>query len=155
MIQSYANILSRCLSTCSSVLDVQNLWQACRDSNRCTIESNEEKSSEITVSKNTSLKWLVEQVLGSALDKTEQCSDWSMRPLTQSQVEYAALDAWCLLPIATRLMEWGFWGEQLIDCDIVESNADKDSSASYAETQDELTKTWANEWWYSLLVSIS
>ena len=31
--------------------------------------------------------------LGRRLDKSEQCSDWDARPLTEAQVAYAALDA--------------------------------------------------------------
>jgi 3'-5' exonuclease len=41
----------------------------------------------------SSLSRLVEQFIGKPLHKQEQCSDWSMRPLTTAQIEYAALDA--------------------------------------------------------------
>jgi len=33
--------------------------------------------------------------LGKPLDKSQQVSDWESRPLTEAQILYAALDAWC------------------------------------------------------------
>ena len=39
-----------------------------------------------------SLKHLCEQILEGTLDKQEQCSDWSRRPLTERQQVYAAQD---------------------------------------------------------------
>lgn len=44
-----------------------------------------------------------EHFLGKALDKSEQCSDWSMRPLTSEQREYAALDAWACAAIHVKI----------------------------------------------------
>jgi len=41
--------------------------------------------------------------LGRALDKSEQVSDWTRRPLTGDQLTYAALDAEVLLELAPRL----------------------------------------------------
>lgn len=46
---------------------------------------------------------LVEVLLGTPLDKTQQCSDWRARPLNQTQLEYAATDAHCLLAMADEL----------------------------------------------------
>ncbi|CAN0343120.1 unnamed protein product, partial [Phaeothamnion confervicola] len=43
--------------------------------------------------------------LGRGLDKTEQLSDWSRRPLTPRQLEYAALDAHCLVSVFSTLLE--------------------------------------------------
>eukprot|EP00439_Symbiodinium_sp_Y106_P068888 s2_g11.t1 len=37
--------------------------------------------------------------LHRSLPKEEQCSDWSLRPLTEKQRRYAALDAWALLQL--------------------------------------------------------
>ncbi|CAE8605895.1 unnamed protein product [Polarella glacialis] len=46
------------------------------------------------------LKVVSEMWLGKTLDKTEQCSDWDRRPLSDSQLRYAAADAAVLLDIA-------------------------------------------------------
>ena len=39
------------------------------------------------------LATVVSSVLGAYVDKTEQCSDWERRPLTDAQIDYAAADA--------------------------------------------------------------
>ncbi len=49
------------------------------------------------------LKSVCERELGRTLDKTQQKSDWSRRPLRAEQVEYAALDAEVLLALHARL----------------------------------------------------
>ena len=41
--------------------------------------------------------------LKKRLDKTEQCSDWDQRPLSESQVAYAAADAAVLVEIAAAM----------------------------------------------------
>ncbi|XP_062120053.1 uncharacterized protein LOC133834453 [Humulus lupulus] len=46
-----------------------------------------------------SLATICNEVLGISLSKELQCSDWSLRPLTEAQRTYAALDAHCLLDI--------------------------------------------------------
>eukprot|EP00746_Dinoflagellata_sp_MGD_P138702 gnl/MRDRNA2_/MRDRNA2_72298_c0_seq2.p1 gnl/MRDRNA2_/MRDRNA2_72298_c0~~gnl/MRDRNA2_/MRDRNA2_72298_c0_seq2.p1 ORF type:complete len:872 (+),score=111.26 gnl/MRDRNA2_/MRDRNA2_72298_c0_seq2:59-2674(+) len=45
------------------------------------------------------LKRLVSKVLGCQMDKSQQCSNWAARPLSQQQLEYAALDAHALLQV--------------------------------------------------------
>ncbi|XP_046844991.1 exonuclease mut-7 homolog isoform X2 [Xenia sp. Carnegie-2017] len=52
------------------------------------------------------LSLLVQQCLGSPLDKTYQLSDWEQRPLLPKQVEYAALDARCLIDVYDVLTTW-------------------------------------------------
>jgi hypothetical protein len=48
-----------------------------------------------------SLQKMVALLLGKHHDKSEQCSDWSSRPLTGIQVQYAVLDA-AVLPLLLR-----------------------------------------------------
>lgn len=50
-------------------------------------------------SKGPSLSTLVHQCLGCPLDKSDQFSNWEKRPLRESQLVYAALDAYCLLEV--------------------------------------------------------
>ncbi|XP_073871962.1 exonuclease mut-7 homolog isoform X3 [Macaca fascicularis] len=49
------------------------------------------------------LSLLVQQVLGTALDKTQQLSNWDRRPLCEEQLIYAAADAYCLLEVHQAL----------------------------------------------------
>ena len=51
------------------------------------------------------LSGLVTSLLGKSLCKVEQCSNWSKRPLRESQINYAALDAWVLIPLYTKIMQ--------------------------------------------------
>ncbi len=44
-----------------------------------------------------------ERELGIELDKTEQTSDWTLRPLSKRQMAYAALDVEVLPPLWDRL----------------------------------------------------
>ncbi|TMW87536.1 hypothetical protein EJD97_019814 [Solanum chilense] len=46
-----------------------------------------------------SLATICQEVLGISLSKELQCSDWSQRPLTEEQMQYAAVDAYCLIHI--------------------------------------------------------
>ncbi|KAF9932320.1 Exonuclease mut-7 [Linnemannia zychae] len=50
------------------------------------------------------LSGLLTKLCGHRLDKSEQCSQWEQRPLTTSQMKYAAADAKCLLDIYEALM---------------------------------------------------
>lgn len=48
---------------------------------------------------------LLQQLLGISLSKTESYTDWTHRPLTESQIEYAIDDVKHLLPIFDRVVE--------------------------------------------------
>ena len=52
-----------------------------------------------------SLREVCARELGVELDKREQTGDWTRRPLTESQVTYAALDAEVLLRLFARFEE--------------------------------------------------
>ncbi|XP_054802789.1 uncharacterized protein LOC129306302 isoform X3 [Prosopis cineraria] len=49
------------------------------------------------------LSGLAEKILGAGLDKTRRNSDWEQRPLSQYQLEYAALDAAVLIRILSHV----------------------------------------------------
>lgn len=52
-----------------------------------------------------SLREVCARELGVKIDKKEQTGDWTRRPLTESQVTYAALDAEVLLPLFAHFEE--------------------------------------------------
>lgn len=49
------------------------------------------------------LSRVTQALLGKPLDKSEQCSMWSERPLSESQRSYAALDAWTCVAILNKV----------------------------------------------------
>lgn len=52
----------------------------------------------------TGLSRACEHFLGKPLDKSEQCSMWSSRPLTERQRSYASMDAWVCVGVYQKLM---------------------------------------------------
>ena len=53
--------------------------------------------------KTTGLSRACKHFLGKPLDKSEQCSFWSARPLSEKQRSYASLDAWVCVAIYRKL----------------------------------------------------
>src|SRR5262249_13908618 len=58
-----------------------------------------------------SLQAQVEAHLGFQLDKTEQRGDWSRRPLSPEQINYASLDAVCTLLLYEKQIARGLRGD--------------------------------------------
>ncbi|XP_055551478.1 exonuclease mut-7 homolog [Wyeomyia smithii] len=78
--------------TSSSILDLQDLWRYVD-----TVKNFRFPFAEETTNKN--LANLAKLCLGKKLDKSNQFSNWAQRPLRKEQLQYAALDAYCLLEI--------------------------------------------------------
>lgn len=91
---SYPHIDS--LQQISSVLEVSKLGNKVLEMQRHRVKARAVTSS---------LSQLVGFVLERDLDKIEQVSDWSERPLSPSQMKYAAFDAMVTPCIARKLME--------------------------------------------------
>jgi len=79
-----------CFRQVCGVLDVQEAW----------IHANGAKGGSAT-----GLSALCARHLGAALSKRLQTSDWGVRPLTEEQIVYASLDAYCLIGLAHILPE--------------------------------------------------
>ncbi|KAI6184034.1 hypothetical protein M3Y97_00552800 [Aphelenchoides bicaudatus] len=69
-------------------------------------EAPKEEIREVKKLKTTGLSFLCKVMLGKHLDKSEQCSVWTRRPLRKFQIRYAALDAFSILMIYDRCVEW-------------------------------------------------
>lgn len=74
-----------------------NLGQAASD--RSSGPSNKKARDSVSLSK------LVNTYLGRPLDKSLQMSDWSRRPLSHGQLQYAALDAWVTLRLHSEFAD--------------------------------------------------
>uniref|UniRef100_A0A1I8AH05 3'-5' exonuclease domain-containing protein n=1 Tax=Steinernema glaseri TaxID=37863 RepID=A0A1I8AH05_9BILA len=70
-----------------------------------------------------SLKCLIETLCGVTLDKQHQTSDWSLRPLSEEMLSYAAQDThyllYCFDELRNRLIEAGTLEEVLMNSDLV------------------------------------
>lgn len=77
------------------LLDLSNLWNTLMESGISLPGSSDNGGK--------SLSSLVQACFGLPLQKTEQCSNWELRPLRETQLQYAALDAYVLLQIYNYL----------------------------------------------------
>ncbi|RZC89012.1 hypothetical protein C5167_030705 [Papaver somniferum] len=86
--QSYGEL--ECFKHFEMLLDIQNVFKEPRGG-----LSGLAKSYGVSLSK----KDVEEKIMGASLNKTRRNSNWEQRPLTQQQMEYAALDAVVLIHI--------------------------------------------------------
>ncbi|CAF4759437.1 unnamed protein product [Pieris macdunnoughi] len=77
------------------LLDLALLWKNLVDCGLCLPKSNDVEGK--------GLSSLVQICFGVPLKKSEQCSNWELRPLRQTQIYYAALDAYVLLEVYNYL----------------------------------------------------
>lgn len=95
-------------NTVHNVADLQSLWKCgvlAARSNRASTNYPWSSREELARYQPISLSTLVATVLGKPLDKTMRMSNWSQRPLSTSQILYAALDAWTLVEVHLSLQK--------------------------------------------------
>lgn len=66
---------------------------------------------------------LVKEFLGVELDKSESRTDWTARPLTEKQLEYAAADVFYLYPLFetlhSKVIQLGWWEAAQQESDLI------------------------------------
>ena len=95
-------------NTVHNVADLQSLWKCgvlAARSSRASTNYPWSSREELARYQPISLSTLVATVLGKPLDKTMRMSNWSQRPLSTSQILYAALDAWTLVEVHLSLQK--------------------------------------------------
>lgn len=66
------------------------------------------KTTELLGIENVGVRNLAALILGLRISKTQQVTNWERIKLTDSQVNYAAMDAWVCLEIHNKLTGWGY-----------------------------------------------
>jgi hypothetical protein len=121
-----------CFHTYHNVIDLPNVIQhhhgvlSSAHNNNNSINNNDNTTTGTTTM--SSLLKTVAKLLGRYLSKDEQCSDWQHRPLSNTQVEYAALDA-AVLPVLLRQMMVSFTSTSSTpgDSDDIKADHDEDN----------------------------
>jgi ribonuclease D len=62
----------------------------------------------------TGLAKVTDKIYGKPLCKLEQMSNWERRPLRQTQMHYAALDAYILVDLIQKLSDHGNEKDKLL-----------------------------------------
>ena len=75
------------------------------DKNSCTIYDLCIIYKQKYLKKCQSLKLVTEELLGQSLCKIEQCSDWNLRPLSQTKLHYASLDALICILLYKKIID--------------------------------------------------
>ena len=90
-----SSVFEKELKDSKNVIDMHNI--------KVNLKNNCDKYFEYTNEDFKGLSDLVYSCFGKPMDKMEQVSLWSIRPLSKSQIVYAATDAQCLLDVYTYL----------------------------------------------------
>jgi prolyl-tRNA editing enzyme YbaK/EbsC (Cys-tRNA(Pro) deacylase) len=93
----------------------------------------------------TSLSRVTEFLVGKTIDKGQQVSDWGIRPMSEEQIEYAALDA----AVSPLLLEKSL---QMANAGVVFENSSKSSTVQLGRWEDDSTFTRSVLSWRFLLL---